>query len=62
MRALAFVSAPFVHLLSGSTEFILRPLLRLFRLRSAEAGAQPMSPEERARFAEQLSGIIVAGR
>src|SRR5688500_10565962 len=46
MRALAFVSAPFVHLLSGSTEFILRPLLRLFRLRNAEAGAQPMSPEE----------------
>ena len=46
MRALAFVSAPFVHLLSGSTELILRPLLRLFRLRPAEAGAQPMSPEE----------------
>ena len=46
MRALAFLSAPFVHLLSGSTEFFLRPLLRLFRLRPAEAGAQPMSPEE----------------
>jgi Mg2+/Co2+ transporter CorB len=46
MRGLAFVSAPFVSLLTGSTEFILRPLLRVFRLRNAEAGAQPMSPEE----------------
>ncbi len=46
MRALAVASAPFVHLLTNSTEIILRPLLKLFRLRSPEAGAQPMSPEE----------------
>jgi Mg2+/Co2+ transporter CorB len=46
MRALAFVSAPFVHLLASSTDLFLTPLLKLFRLRSAEAGAQPMSPEE----------------
>ena len=46
MRALAFASAPFVHLLSSSTEIILRPLLKLLRLRSPDAGAQPMSPEE----------------
>jgi Mg2+/Co2+ transporter CorB len=46
MRVLAVVSAPFVHLLTNSTEVILRPLLKLFRMRPAEAGAQPMSPEE----------------
>jgi Mg2+/Co2+ transporter CorB len=46
MRVLAVVSAPFVHLLTNSTEVILRPLLKLFRLRAPEAGAQPMSPEE----------------
>jgi Mg2+/Co2+ transporter CorB len=46
MRVLAFVSAPFVHLLASSTEMILRPMLKLFRLRAPEAGAQPMSPEE----------------
>ena len=46
MRALAFVSAPFVHLLTVSTELLLRPLLTLLRLRPAQAGAQPMSPEE----------------
>jgi Mg2+/Co2+ transporter CorB len=46
MRALAVLSAPFVHLLAASTEFILSPLARLFRIRASEAGAQPMSPEE----------------
>jgi Mg2+/Co2+ transporter CorB len=46
MRVLAVVSAPFVHLLTNSTEVILRPLLKLFRIRPPEAGAQPMSPEE----------------
>lgn len=46
MRALAVASAPFVHLLASSTELILRPLLKLFRIRAGEPGAQPMSPEE----------------
>ena len=46
MRALAMISAPFVHLLSASTDAMLKPLLRLLRIRPQEAGAQPLSPEE----------------
>ncbi len=46
MRVLGAVSAPFVHLLTNSTELILRPLLKLFRIRAPDNGAQPMSPEE----------------
>jgi Mg2+/Co2+ transporter CorB len=46
MRWLALVSAPFVHLLSASTDAILRPLLRLLRIRPQDSGAQPLSPEE----------------
>lgn len=45
MRWLAKASAPFVHLLSFSTDTILKPLLWLARLRGAESGAE-MSPEE----------------
>jgi Mg2+/Co2+ transporter CorB len=44
MLALATVSAPFVHLLSASTNAILNPLLRLFG-RGAEMNAE-MTPEE----------------
>jgi Mg2+/Co2+ transporter CorB len=46
MRALAMASAPFVHLLSGSTNALLRPLLRLLRIRPQEAGPQALSAEE----------------
>jgi Mg2+/Co2+ transporter CorB len=46
MRTLATVSAPFVHLLSGSTNALLRPLLRLLRIRPQEPGAQALSAEE----------------
>jgi Mg2+/Co2+ transporter CorB len=46
MRTLALVSAPFVHLLSGSTNALLRPLLRLLRIRPQEAGPQALSAEE----------------
>jgi Mg2+/Co2+ transporter CorB len=46
MRLLASVSAPFVNLLSLSTEAILKPLLVLLRIRPMESGAQPLSPEE----------------
>ena len=45
MRWLAKGSAPFVHLLSFSTDAILKPLLWLARLRSGP-GAGEMSPEE----------------
>ncbi|HZN86907.1 MAG TPA: CNNM domain-containing protein [Burkholderiales bacterium] len=46
MRLLAGASAPFVNLLSLSTEAILKPLLVLLRIRPMESGAQPLSPEE----------------
>ena len=46
MRFLALISAPFVHLLSVSTEAILRPLLRLLGIRSQDTGGQEMSMEE----------------
>ncbi len=44
MRSLAIISAPFVHLLSASTDAVLKPLLRLLRIRPT--GSQPLSVEE----------------
>ena len=46
MRILAVVSAPFVHLLSVSTNALLRPLLRLLRIEHQEGGSQALSAEE----------------
>ena len=46
MRLLARIAAPFVSLLSLSTDAILKPLLVLLRIRPMESGAQPLSPEE----------------
>jgi Mg2+/Co2+ transporter CorB len=46
MRVLAMISAPFVHLLSGSTNALLRPLLKLLRIEPQEPGAQALSAEE----------------
>lgn len=46
MRSLAMISAPFVHLLSASTDALLKPLLRLLRIRPQESGSQPLSVEE----------------
>ena len=46
MRSLAVISAPFVQLLTASTNALLNPLLRLLRIRPQESGAQPLSAEE----------------
>jgi CBS domain containing-hemolysin-like protein len=46
MRGLAVASAPFVHLLAASTDTILKPLLKLLRIRPSESGGQPLSAEE----------------
>ena len=46
MRALAMVSAPFVHLLSSSTDAILKPLLKLLRIEHQESGTQALSVDE----------------
>lgn len=46
MRALAMASAPFVHLLSLSTDAILKPLLKLLRIQHHESGTQALSVDE----------------
>ena len=46
MRALAMASAPFVHLLSSSTDAILKPLLKLLRIQHHESGTQALSVDE----------------
>jgi Mg2+/Co2+ transporter CorB len=46
MSSLALISAPFVQLLSVSTDAVLKPLLRLLGIQPQEAGPQPLSAEE----------------
>ncbi len=46
MRTLAVISAPFVHLLSSSTDALLKPLLKLLRIEHQESGAQALSVDE----------------
>src|SRR5262245_23845 len=46
MRALAWIAAPFVHLLSASTNALLHLLLKLMRIQPQDSGPQPLSPEE----------------
>jgi Mg2+/Co2+ transporter CorB len=46
MRSLALICAPFVQLLSASTDAILKPLLKLLGIRPQASGAQPLSAEE----------------
>src|SRR5688572_25367194 len=46
MRTLATISGPFVHLLSASTDAILKPLLRLLGIKHEDSGPQPLTPEE----------------
>ena len=58
MRMLARISAPFVHLLSASTEGVLKPLLRLLRIRPQEDGAQPLSPEEMRTIVLESSHVL----
>ena len=46
MRALAWITAPFVHLLATSTNVLLNLLLKLFGIQPQDSGPQPLSPEE----------------
>jgi magnesium and cobalt exporter, CNNM family len=57
MLALAKVSAPFVHLLSASTNAILHPLLRLFGLRQGEADVE-MTPGEIRTILLEYSNLM----
>ena len=58
MRVLAMMSAPFVHLLSASTDAVLVPLLRLLRIRPQESGAQPLSAQEIRTIVLESSHIL----
>jgi Mg2+/Co2+ transporter CorB len=57
MLWLARISAPFVVLLSVSTDAVLKPLLRLLRLRGADAEGE-MSPEEVRMILLEYSNIL----
>jgi Mg2+/Co2+ transporter CorB len=57
MRWLAKISAPFVTLLSGSTNAILNPLLKLSRLRGGDADGE-MSPEEIRTILLEYSNLL----
>jgi Mg2+/Co2+ transporter CorB len=56
MLALAKISAPFVHLLSGSTNAILNPLLRLASARGETSGE--MTPEEIRTILLEYSNLL----
>jgi Mg2+/Co2+ transporter CorB len=57
MRVLAKISAPFVWLLSASTNAVLRPLLRLARLGGGDAEGE-MSPEEIRTILLEYSNLL----
>ncbi len=58
MRLLATMSAPFVHLLSASTNALLKPLLRLLRIQTQESGPQALSAEELRTIVLESSNIL----
>ncbi len=58
MRGLAIISAPFVHLLSASTDAILKPLLKLLRIESQDSGPQPLSAEELRTIVLESSNFL----
>ena len=58
MRILAAISAPFVHLLSTSTNTLLKPLLRLLRIQTRENGPQALSAEELRTIVLESSNIL----
>ena len=57
MLWLARISAPFVHLLSVSTDAVLKPLLALLRLRGHETEGE-MSPEEVRMILLEYSNLM----
>ncbi len=58
MRVLAAISAPFVHLLSLSTNAILTPLLRLLGIKTRGNGPQALSVEELRTIVLESSNIL----
>lgn len=58
MQVLALISAPFVHLLSASTDAALKPLLKLLGIRPQDAASQPLSAEEIRTIILESSKIL----
>ncbi|OGA15003.1 MAG: hypothetical protein A3I63_01410 [Betaproteobacteria bacterium RIFCSPLOWO2_02_FULL_66_14] len=58
MQALAGASAPFVHLLSASTDAALKPILRVLGIRPNESGGQPLSQEEIRTIVLESSNVL----
>ena len=58
MRVLAIVSGPFVKLLSASTDTLLNWTLKIFRMRSADDGPQPLSIDEIRAIVLESSNVM----
>ena len=58
MRALAMISAPFVNLLSVSTDAILGAVLRLFRVPHDDGAGQPLSAAELRTIVLESSNVM----
>jgi Mg2+/Co2+ transporter CorB len=58
MRVLAGISAPFVYSLARSTNALLKPLLKLLRIRPQENGPQALSAEELRTIVLESSNIL----
>jgi Mg2+/Co2+ transporter CorB len=58
MRTLAWVTAPFVHLLTISTNAVLGLALRLLHLQPQESGAQPLSIDEIRTIVLESSNVL----
>jgi len=58
MRVLAVISAPFVKLLTVSTDAVLRMALKMMRMQPAESGAQPLSIDEIRTIVLESSNVL----
>ncbi len=58
MRGLAAVTAPFVHLLTVSTDAVLGFALRILRLQPQESGPQPLSIDEIRTIVLESSNVL----
>jgi len=58
MRGLAAVTAPFVHLLTVSTDAVLGFALRVLRLQPQESGPQPLSVDEIRTIVLESSNVL----
>lgn len=58
MRILAWMTAPFVHLLTRSTDAVLGIALRVLRMQPQESGSQPLSIDEIRTIVLESSNVL----